>query len=66
MVEYDGRYPGYGFAEHKGYAAPEHRAAILSLGVSPIHRRTFGSCIDVPLAEQTELWGAELDATPLE
>ncbi len=59
MVEYDARYPGYGFAEHKGYAAPEHRAAIEALGVSPIHRRTFGSCIDVPLAEQGELWPEE-------
>ncbi|HXR27469.1 MAG TPA: ribonuclease HII [Candidatus Baltobacteraceae bacterium] len=58
MVEYDVRYPGYGFAEHKGYAAPDHRAAIESLGVTPIHRRTFGSCIEAPEAEQTELWPA--------
>jgi ribonuclease HII len=58
MVEYDATYPGYGFAEHKGYAAPEHRAAIESLGVTPIHRRTFGTCIDAPTAEQTELWPA--------
>ena len=58
MVAYDERYPGYGFAEHKGYAAPEHRAAIESLGVTPIHRRTFGTCIDAPAAEQTELWPA--------
>lgn len=65
MVEYDARYPGYGFADHKGYAAPEHRAAILALGVSPIHRRTFGSCIDVPAAEQIELWGEEADPAPV-
>ena len=58
MVDYDERYPGYGFAEHKGYAAPEHRAAIERLGVTPIHRRTFGTCIDAPAAEQTELWPA--------
>lgn len=58
MVAYDARYPGYGFAEHKGYAAPEHRAAIENLGVTPIHRRTFGTCIDAPAAEQTELWPA--------
>ena len=62
MVEYDARYPGYGFAEHKGYAAPEHRAAIEALGVSPIHRRTFGSCVDVPLADQIELWPEEVPA----
>ncbi|MFI5261129.1 MAG: ribonuclease HII [Candidatus Limnocylindrales bacterium] len=58
MVAYDLCYPGYGFAEHKGYAAPEHRAAIEQLGVTPIHRRTFGTCIDAPVAEQTELWPA--------
>jgi ribonuclease HII len=58
MVAYDERYPGYGFAEHKGYAAPEHRAAIENLGVTPIHRRTFGTCVDAPAAEQTELWPA--------
>src|SRR5229473_1196114 len=28
MVEYDRLYPGYGFADHKGYATPAHRAAI--------------------------------------
>jgi len=58
MVAYDERYPGYGFAEHKGYAAREHRAAIESLGITTIHRRTFGTCIDAPAAEQTELWPA--------
>ncbi|HEX5465177.1 MAG TPA: ribonuclease HII [Candidatus Limnocylindrales bacterium] len=58
MVAYDARYPGYGFAGHKGYAAPEHRAAIQALGLSPIHRRTFGTCVDRPLAEQSALWPA--------
>ena len=55
MTAYDGRYPGYGFADHKGYAAPGHRAAILRLGLSPIHRRTFGSCVDQPPAT-LRLW----------
>lgn len=41
MVEYDAQYPGYGFADHKGYAAASHMAAIASLGPSPIHRKTF-------------------------
>ena len=41
MVAYDRRYPGYGFAAHKGYPSAAHRAAIASLGISPIHRRTF-------------------------
>ncbi len=41
MIEYDALYPGYGFAEHKGYATPSHRAAIRRLGPSPIHRTTW-------------------------
>ena len=41
MVEYDLLYPGYGFADHKGYATPAHRAAIRRLGPSPIHRTTW-------------------------
>jgi ribonuclease HII len=41
MIEYDRLYPGYGFADHKGYATPSHRAAIRRLGPSPIHRTTW-------------------------
>lgn len=41
MAEFDQAYPGYGFAEHKGYATPKHLAAITSLGPCPIHRRSF-------------------------
>ena len=41
MIEYDRMYPGYGFSFHKGYATPEHRAAIKRLGPSPIHRTTW-------------------------
>lgn len=37
----DKKYPGYGFAKHKGYCVPEHVQAIRRLGVLPIHRRTF-------------------------
>ncbi len=41
MVEYDQRYPGYGFAGHKGYGSASHLDAIAALGPSPIHRLTF-------------------------
>jgi ribonuclease HII len=41
MVEYDRQFPGYGFAEHKGYGTPRHLAAIEALGPCPIHRRSF-------------------------
>ena len=42
MVELDRRYPGYGLAAHKGYPTKAHLAALSELGVSPIHRRSFG------------------------
>jgi ribonuclease HII len=41
MDAYDARYPGYGFALHKGYATAAHRDAIRSLGPCEIHRRSF-------------------------
>ncbi|HEU5122529.1 MAG TPA: ribonuclease HII [Verrucomicrobiae bacterium] len=41
MRDYDRQFPGYGFAEHKGYATPKHYAAIQQLGACPIHRRSF-------------------------
>jgi len=41
MVELDAKYPGYGFARHKGYATPEHLDALDRLGPCPVHRRTF-------------------------
>ena len=41
MSELDLKYPGYGFAGHKGYATPEHQRAIRELGPCPIHRRSF-------------------------
>ncbi len=45
MEEMDLLYPGYGFAQHKGYPTKAHFEAIRSLGVCPIHRRSFkGVC----------------------
>ncbi|MDE2765049.1 MAG: ribonuclease HII [Chloroflexota bacterium] len=41
MRELDARYPGYGLAQHKGYASPAHLTAIAQHGPSPAHRRTF-------------------------
>ena len=42
MVELDALYPGYGLAGHKGYPTKAHRDALVELGVTPIHRRSFG------------------------
>ncbi len=35
-------YPGYGFAQHKGYPTKAHIAAIEKQGICAIHRRSFG------------------------
>lgn len=35
------RWPDYGFAQHKGYGTPAHRAALDKFGVCPIHRRSY-------------------------
>ena len=41
MLELALQYPGYGFAEHKGYPTPQHRVALAELGPSPVHRLSF-------------------------
>lgn len=41
MVLLDQRYPGYGFAEHKGYGTATHLAALQRHGVTPLHRRSY-------------------------
>lgn|SRR2546426_2550632 len=41
MEELETKYPGYGFAQHKGYGTPEHQNAIRRLGPCPIHRMSF-------------------------
>jgi ribonuclease HII len=42
LVALEQQYPGYGFARHKGYPTPMHLQALRELGVTPIHRRSFG------------------------
>jgi ribonuclease HII len=34
-------FPGYGFDRHKGYGTAGHQAALETLGVTPLHRRSF-------------------------
>ncbi|MBX3485836.1 ribonuclease HII [Phenylobacterium sp.] len=41
MTEMDARYPGYGFASHKGYNAPIHMEALVTMGPCEIHRRAW-------------------------
>ena len=41
MVALDAQYPGYHWAQNKGYGVPTHRQGLAAQGVSPEHRRTF-------------------------
>ena len=41
LVRLAQRYPGYGFERHAGYGTAQHRAAVLSLGPTQLHRRSF-------------------------
>lgn len=41
MIEMETRFPGYGFAQHKGYGTEEHRDAVLRLGRCVEHREAF-------------------------
>jgi ribonuclease HII len=45
MVELDATYPHYGFAHHKGYAAPEHLEALREYGPTAVHRLTFRAVV---------------------
>jgi len=51
MVALDDRYPGYGFARHKGYGTAFHMQALLELGCCPAHRRSFR-----PVREAAEIY----------
>ena len=41
MRELDAQYPGYGLSRHKGYGTAQHIQALLELGPTPAHRRSF-------------------------
>ncbi|MCM8529587.1 MAG: ribonuclease HII [Lentisphaeraceae bacterium] len=41
MIDYDQKYPGYGFAKHKGYGTKVHTEALDRIGPCPIHRFSF-------------------------
>ncbi len=41
MCALDARFPGYGFAQHKGYPTRAHLRALRAYGASPVHRRSF-------------------------
>jgi len=64
MVEMDGVYPGYGFASHKGYNAPTHIEALVSLGPCEIHRRAWRPVKLVLMGKDPRLEGDLQDELP--
>jgi ribonuclease HII len=42
MAEHALIYPGYGWEHNRGYPTPEHIRALDTLGLTPLHRRSFG------------------------
>lgn len=62
MIEWDRTYPLYGLAQHKGYATPEHLAALREHGPTPHHRFSFAP------VRQACCWavGATQEALPID
>lgn len=55
MLAWDRRYPGYGFAAHKGYGSAQHREALARLGPCPLHRQTYrpvAACRQIELGNE--------------
>jgi len=59
MVELDGKFPDYGFAEHKGYCTPEHGAALERHGPCLEHRFSYANVVAASAA-----WPAALERVP--
>jgi len=47
MTELDIKFPGYGLAEHKGYATAAHESAMQRLGVLEIHRKSYANVAEI-------------------
>ena len=42
VIQFEEEFPGYGWSKHKGYPTKLHLEALQKLGVTPLHRRSFG------------------------
>ena len=65
MEEFDLTYPGYGFAQHKGYGTGAHMSSLYKLGPSPIHRLYFAPVRSV-IASRNSTSVNRIDATQTE
>src|SRR5580693_7633492 len=52
MCEWDAVFPEYGLAAHKGYSTPQHLAALLEYGPTPLHRQSFAPVWSNPLEQE--------------
>jgi ribonuclease HII len=57
MESYDLKFPGYGFAAHKGYGTAQHQEALRKRGISPIHRVSFVESAPTEKPAQQSLFG---------
>ena len=44
MSHAEALYPGYGFGPSAGYPTPQHKAALIKQGLTPLHRLSFAPC----------------------
>jgi ribonuclease HII len=64
MEELDIMYPGYGFAQHKGYGTRKHISCLQKLGPSPIHRLYFAPVRNIITSQNpTSLKGRDVVQT---
>lgn len=49
MMRLAEEWPGYEWEKNKGYPTRSHREALLRLGITPLHRRSFGPCLQPTL-----------------
>lgn len=58
------RYPGYGLEKHAGYPTAAHRAALIALGPSRIHRKTFAGVVCSPSPSTSDLGALDMSELP--
>ena len=64
MAEWAADYPGYGWEHNRGYPTPDHRRAINTLGLTPLHRRSFGLVREIEARKsQPELELIEIESS---
>jgi ribonuclease HII len=56
-------FPGYGFGTHRGYGTPQHKAALETLGICPIHRKSYGPVKSLLQQTDPNLWESGSDLT---